>query len=319
MADSGLVKFVERHLERLESGVDEILSNGSMRAVHRFRVSTRRLNEPLQLMLAVDSSVSKQVKKARKSLKKLRCLFGEVRDLDVLRAGLADEHIGCCMPGDCANKLSDMLGAMRRAAFVEALEGLSNTSPVQTASRIRNVLDDVCNKGGDKRQAALITAAKSMWRKRADAALEFETFEGDCAGFHELRIRLKGLRYCTELLYRMEDRDDDAVLAAFVRMQDALGAWNDHLFAARYLAQLATRDTNFANMPEWSAVVLECAGSRIRQSLSQRQDAIEQWPALREMICVARDGKSSICSKTVDATALADALCSVVGVAAKAE
>lgn len=319
MAANGLVKFVERHLERLEGGVDEILANGNAKAVHRFRVSTRRLNEPLLLIGAVDPSAAKQVKKARKSLKRLRNLFGEVRDLDVLHAGLTDERHSNGLPAEGKSRLIDMLAAQRRAGFVEALEGLSGTSPVQTTGRIRNLTEDVCTKGGDKRQAALLSAAREMWRKRADAALEFESFDKDCAGFHSLRIRLKGLRYCTELLYRMENRDDDAVLTAFVGMQNALGAWNDHLFAARHLAHLATNDANFANDPDWSASILECAAWRIRHSVEQRQIARDRWPALREMLRAARDGKSTSGSKSVDAAALAAALHGIVGPAAKSQ
>lgn len=319
MADSGLVKFVERHLGRLESGVDEILTSGSARAVHRFRVSTRRLNEPLQLIRAVDAGASKSVKKGRKALKKLRGLFGEVRDLDVLQSGLDNKQVTNGMPAESIETLKEMLAAQRRSAFVGALEGLSDTSPVQTASRIRSLLESVCAKGGDKRRDSFLAAARNMWRTRANAALAFESFEGDCSGFHQLRIHLKGLRYCTELLYRMEDREDDAVLAAFVGMQDALGAWNDHLFAARYLGQLATRDANFANLPEWSATILECAASRIRRSVHERRNAIERWPALREMIAAARDGHSGACSMSVDATGMAEVLCRVVGAPARSD
>ncbi|MCB9853482.1 MAG: CHAD domain-containing protein [Phycisphaerales bacterium] len=317
MAANGLVKFVERHLERLEAGVDEILANGSERAVHRFRVSTRRLNEPLLLIGTVDPSAAKQVKRARKALKRLRNLFGEVRDLDVLRDGLTDERHSNGLPAEGKAKLIDMLTSQRRAGFVAALEGLSGTSPVQTASRIRNLTEDVCTKGGDKRQSALLSVAREMWRKRADAALRFDSFDDDCAGFHALRIHLKGLRYCTELLYRMENKDDDAVLTAFVGMQNALGAWNDHLFAARHLARVATNDASFANDPDWSAAILECAAWRVRHSVEQRSLARDKWPALREMIHAARDGKTTTCSKSVDAAALAAALRSVVGPTAK--
>ncbi|HPF39766.1 MAG TPA: CHAD domain-containing protein [Phycisphaerae bacterium] len=316
MSANGLSKFVERHLERLETSLDEILANGGERAVHRFRVSTRRLNEPLMLIRAVDPTVAKHVRKSRKALKRLRGLFGEVRDLDVLRSGFADQRYNNGLPAEGRTRLVEMLLAQRRIAFVDALEGLSGTSPVQTAGRIRNLVDDVCT-GSDKRQAALLAAARAMWRKRADAALQCESFDEDCAGFHQLRIQLKGLRYCTELLYRMEDRDDDAVLTAFVRMQDALGAWNDHLFAARHLARIASHDANFANHPEWSAEIMECAGARIRRSIDERQAARERWPHLREMILAARLGEAAAPSKSVDAAALAAALSSVVGSAEK--
>lgn len=313
LADIGLVKFTDRHLERLKAGVDEILSDGSVRSVHRFRVSTRRLNEPLQLINIVDSGAAKGVKKARKSLKRLRNLFGRVRDLDVLVAGLSDAQLTPSLPGDDHARLIDTLSAERRVAFVDALEGLSHTSPVQVAAKIRSVIEGVCNSGGSKRRSALIEAARGMWIDRADRVLKDASCESDSAGFHQLRVRLKGLRYCTELLFRMEDRDEDAVLAAFVNMQDALGSWNDHLFAARFLTQLATQDTVFANDPDWSAAILEYAGQRVRRSRDDREAARRRWPSLRQMIEAARNGTSASNPMSVDAAALAGALGRQVG------
>ncbi len=313
MADNGLVKFMDRHLERLEAGVDEILSNGSVRSVHRFRVSTRRLNEPLQLINIVDTGAKKGVKKARKSLKRLRNLFGRVRDIDVLVAGLSNAQLAPPLSGDGHARLIDTLSAERRVAFAEALEGLSSLSPVQVAAKIRGTIEGVCNSGGSKRRSALIEAARVMWIDRADRVLKDASCESDSAGFHQLRVRLKGLRYCTELLFRMEARDENAVLAAFVNMQNALGSWNDHLFAARYLAQLATQDAVFANDPDWSAAILEYAGERVRRSRDDREEARRRWPSLRGMIEAARNSKSASESISVDAAALAGALGRNVG------
>jgi len=312
VARNGLQKFVERHLQRLEAGLKEILSCGDIRAVHKFRVSTRRLNEPLQLLAKADPSVKKPVKKSRRALKALRNLFGDVRDLDVLQMSLAEPKTAPDIDDQSLAQLRDVLAERRRSAFASAVDALERHSPAGTHGAVQALVKSCTGNDDADLRKALLSAGRAMWRKRAERLMNHVPNEGDSTNFHALRIDLKGLRYCTELLLQMENREEEAVLSVFVAMQNALGAWNDHLFAARCLAAVATEDEHYANDPQWSAAILTYAADRVRASHRNRREALDRWPVLRDIIESAQSGEAIGRSMSVDAEALATALTNVV-------
>jgi hypothetical protein len=61
-------------------------------------------------------------------------------------------------------------------------------------------------------------------------------------------------------------------------MQDRLGAWNDHIFAARVCSRLATRKSLLAGQTAWCAHLLDYALARARAAQTQREELIRFWP-----------------------------------------
>lgn len=302
MATGRLHKFIRRHLDRLAACLDEIVAAGDARAVHRLRVSTRRLNEPLKILAAAATASRKKARKARRGLKALRKNFGEVRDLDVMMASLSDqEHQTDATvrnsgpPGRpmceiqpsqaTAATLQEVLSKRRRIAMSKAIETLPSLSPDRTIARIESLLTTRFKPDDADFDASLRSEGRKMWQTRAAAFLKEDAAEED---FHAIRIELKALRYCTELLFRMESRDGEPVLTELRRMQDALGAWNDHLVAARYLAALATDGAHDMHDPASSSAWLREAAMRIEASAECLDAARAQRPVVHNIIAAGQ-------------------------------
>lgn len=279
---SGLVEFVKGQLERFSRSYEEWSANGDVEAIHDFRVSCRRLNEPLGIM---SNWVSPgKVRPSARVLKRLRRALRCVRDYDVLLESLS--HGAACtqLSTEGLAQLEGILTSRRARYFKKAAARVGGLKPPRVQRAVEELIPTFEQKVADSERIAVPDFIRKKWRRRAAMVLKEAPLAAEPCNLHPLRIGFKKLRYCTELLYELEQRGQDAFLGRCREVQDRLGAWNDHIFAARLCSRLATRENLLAGQTGWCAAVLDYALSRARAAQSQREELIRFWPIAQSAI-----------------------------------
>jgi CHAD domain-containing protein len=203
------------------------VSSGETRAIHRARVSCRRLRE----LLPVLELEGDTVRKVSRRLKKLTRRLGGVREVDVLTQ-LLDELQGARLaPVRALKRVGDEVRETRD----EALSRFSHKSIAEAFQRANKKLEHIA--------AKLETAADRGsrgrgWRWAIDArvarrASALRTAISEAGSMyvperlHKVRIALKKLRYGVELSVEAGGLRDASDLRLLKRGQDVLGRLRD--------------------------------------------------------------------------------------------
>ncbi len=284
------ITFARKHLRRLDRNLRLLGGTDTVEPIHDFRVASRRLQEPMAIMGPWLGR--KAVKRHVKRLKRVRRALRDVRDIDVLRASFEVDATRPNLTAPDAQRLHELIRAIRTDALASGLEKLDDARPQKVIDELDACLADFAKQAAGE-SAAVHGVAREQWRTNAGKVLEQQPTEDPDADLHACRIRIKHLRYSTELLRPMEGEAMAELVAACKAMQDALGRWNDHQFAVMRLTALATEEAQLARRADWSAAVLRCAADRAQLAQADRVAALQAWPALREAIESALAGVAS--------------------------
>lgn len=275
-----LIEFARKQLGRLDKYLDAVHERGDEDAVHDFRVASRRLQEPVQVMAHWTSR--RAANKLQKRLKRLRQALRDVRDLDVFFESLGEPATTPQLEPADRDLLEQQLLARRRRKLAKARSELLGAKP----QKVQDQADDLIAVFRDRsveEPAAVLDAVGEQWRQRVSAVVtQRPTASG--VDLHICRIQLKKLRYTTELLRRMEERKKGSFVGELAAMQDLLGRWNDHLFAVTELTRCATRRKLLSDSARFSASLLRCAAERAEQAETARSEALARWKQLVHVI-----------------------------------
>ncbi len=278
----GLLKFTNKHLDRFEAALARVLATRDIEPVHELRVSSRRLSEPLELM--GESLGRKKMRRLRKALGEVRGSLRHVRDIDVLRLALVDAESASVGNAEDLAKLQGLLAIHREAELSTSRKLLKQLRPAKTHDAIGATLKSYSSGLTRSREKRLVDDSARLWRRKAEALLERPPARDHAPGLHKTRLKLKALRYSTELLSRLDGENREPLLKQFAAMQDRLGAWNDHVCATAMLAQLVQNDQALAGDPEWFATVLDYAARRARLMSHELGETLILWPRLRSAV-----------------------------------
>jgi CHAD domain-containing protein len=206
-----------------------------------------------------------------------------VRDIDVFLASLSAPDSPVKLDARHSAQVEGMLTAERERRYREGVAALEKRKPKRVVRRVQKLAKRY-GAGERGAGAAVVEAVRTMWRKRAEALLAAPVLEGEDVRLHPIRVNLKGLRYCTELLLRIGKGEDAALLARFRAMQERLGSWNDHVNAATRLSRLATEPKTIAVQTGWSKAVLEYSAARARAAERLVEEIRERWPTFRAAV-----------------------------------
>jgi CHAD domain-containing protein len=249
-------------------GWDPLVRADEPDAVHQLRVTTRRLRALLKVYgpLLADSELVDMAAAVRAELGWLAGVLGEARDLEVLRADLA-ERIAALPPelvrGDIAGWVDATLAARRErahAAVVAALESPRHrelldtlialcmaepaTEPA-TEPAIEPATEPESDQPAPPARRALPAAVDRAWRRagRAVEAARSAPAAERAAAWHEVRKVAKRVRYATEaagpVLGRRGREQADRFLRGLRRLQETLGADQDNRLLAGAVIELA--------------------------------------------------------------------------------
>jgi CHAD domain-containing protein len=215
--------LLEKRSERLRAGLSSALvrlaDEISPKRVHRLRTTIRRIES---LIAFSEPEMGKKLEKAMEQLSALRKRAGRVRDLDV-QLGLLGAIGNTSASGD-RRLLADALKS-KRAKQVERLRAAVAEAKEQ---KVRAIFDALNAQSADAPKMLDESGEPFERAKRAIAVLaaEYASQTKPKAGaLHEIRIRLKKIRYLAEL--GEESVGQKEFLAALKSVQDALGAWHD--------------------------------------------------------------------------------------------
>jgi CHAD domain-containing protein len=205
-------------------------------AVHQLRIATRRARAALELF--ADYVSAKQRAWFSKVLRKARKAADHVRNLDVYRLRLEANQ------SDVPPAVLRLIRRQRRAAFPQIIAvdrkwRKSGRLAKKQKKLLARLTKRVTASAAD--QASFPTFAAAALRPVQDEFLAAtRSRDTSPSQLHELRIAGKHLRYTLELLSdALPVRAHKAMLGELAKLQDALGAINDHATALELLAELA--------------------------------------------------------------------------------
>jgi CHAD domain-containing protein len=254
-AGAAVLAAVRAQVEALV-GWDPLVRADEPDAVHQMRVTTRRLRALLKVYgpLLADSELVDTAAAVRAELAWLAGVLGEARDLEVLRANLA-ERIAALPPelvrGDIAGWVDATLTARRErahAAAVAALESPRHRELLDTLIALcmaEPATEPDSELPGPPARSALPAAVDRAWRRagRAVEAARSAPVAERTVAWHEVRKVAKRVRYATEaagpVLGRRSREQADRFLRGLRRLQDSLGADQDNRLLAGAVIELA--------------------------------------------------------------------------------
>ena len=223
-----LVEIIVSQLETLRTHHSAVLETGAVEAIHKMRVTTRRLQASLDLLAR-----EMKVRKLKRLLRNWRRKLSSVRNYDVFLELIEKE---AASRGRTRRQQLELVKtilqekrlqrAAKVATFLQAINidtiaiglGLSGAT-VEPASETM-VIDE-------KRVAAY--AAERLDQRLAEfqalAALSHPT--NNPAELHQLRIAAKRVRYLLEIVQEMGFGNASRALTWLRTLQDRIGDWHD--------------------------------------------------------------------------------------------
>jgi CHAD domain-containing protein len=243
-----LIEIIPSQLETLRTYHRAVLETDAVEAVHKLRVTTRRVQASLDLL-----ETQMKVRKSKTQLRKWRRALSQVRNYDVFLELIEKETAG---RGRARREQLQLIRGIlqerrvRRAAKVrEFLEGADIDSiavrlGLSTSSTDEPLDSDGADDESPSEASAVDVTAPSMAvdegkvaayaAERLDQRLaEFQALvaqahpTNDPSELHQLRIAAKRVRYLLELVSQMGYGDASRALAWLRTLQDRIGDWHD--------------------------------------------------------------------------------------------
>lgn len=205
---------------------------GQVAGVHDFRVAARSLRAGLRTLMG--RTTASRVRRSRQALRDaVRCL-ADVRDRDVGRSLLARVSSSSEVDPALRRRIIGLSESDRRIAL--------NRAVTDWPRNLDSLLIDLL-KGDESSVETLLRRTRAeAWqqRRRALDVLDRLGRRSDPEGLHELRRRIRSLRYAIEILAEVES--GAAVRGVRLKpLQGALGEAQDRIVLSRWLTAQAAR------------------------------------------------------------------------------
>jgi CHAD domain-containing protein len=222
-----LRKRVER-FTRLLHDVD----HGSVRAVHRTRVASRRLREVLPVLRLDPKTADRLNRRLRKVTEQL----GPVRELDVLGATIEELRLSGRYPSSALARVAAAVRQEREHAHARRTSRLPVRELARIAAKLSKVADEIQASESGSRHPRRARTRSCEWAVEARVARRAGGLGEAIAAagavylpdrIHDVRIALKKLRYALELSVELRGASSSADLKRLREMQDVLGRLHD--------------------------------------------------------------------------------------------
>ena len=263
--DSGqprsLSEIIASQILLLSFYLPPVLESDDVEAIHKMRVTTRRLQASLDLLQTGEDKL--KIRKMKRRLRNWRRVLSQVRNYDVFLIIIEKEgasrnsarresfkRLKAVLQKRRARKLAKARRYLKRISLARICSKLgldidlpSNTqpaaegneaSPVETVSVETSVetLPDLPTSARpeviDERAISLRAAERIEQRLSEFLALVAASHPtNDPAELHQVRIAAKRLRYLLEIVSEMGYGDAPRALAWLRRLQDRIGDWHD--------------------------------------------------------------------------------------------
>ncbi len=205
---------------------------GRVESVHDFRVAARSLRAALRTLTRRPGSAL--VGKTRRALRTATCALADVRDRDVGRFLLGKLPAGHPDEAALKRRILGLCDSDRRVALTRSAASWPRT--------LDRLLIDLLDLGEPALRAIIRRTRAEAWQQRR-RALEVIRSLGrryDPLRLHELRRRVRSLRYAVEVLAEV-DSSAQARVTLLKPLQSALGDAQDRIVLSRWLMKQADR------------------------------------------------------------------------------
>ena len=217
----------------------EALRGADPEALHRMRVSVRRMRAFADLFLEVMPPLPREL---RPELKRLGDALGLVRDIDVQIEHLDHWLEKAPQPARaCRLDIAQLLSTEREAAHDKLLGTITSARHDQMAQEIA-LLTSTSERWPPQSQVPASAAAPvllSRLHAEAVTAARRARRQGNLKDLHRLRIASKRLRYALEATRQFHGNKLDSRIRSLVKLQDALGLMQDSRVASTHFRKLA--------------------------------------------------------------------------------
>ncbi|HEY3136097.1 MAG TPA: CHAD domain-containing protein [Blastocatellia bacterium] len=248
-----LLEIIPSQLELLRSYHRDVLETDDVDAVHKMRVTTRRLQASLDLL-----ERQMNVRKLKRRLRRWRRTLSRVRNYDVFLELIEKEAVGRRQAHREQFELVQALLQQRRlnnaTRVRQFLEGI-NVNQISVALS----LEPPSTKSESEAGFMLDGKVMSGWAAdRLDQRLaEFQALVAqaqpttDPAELHQVRIAAKRMRYLLEVISTMGYGDASRALAWLRTLQDRIGDWHDlEALEEEIIAIVSSREFMKAHLAE---------------------------------------------------------------------
>ncbi len=276
-----LGEIIVAQLKALQEYHRAVLENADVDAIHKMRVTTRRLQASLDLLQFKDDELD--VKKIKKRLRKWRQVLSVVRNYDVFLIVLDnDSSSRRPVKTERFKLLKSILRERRERRARKATLKLTQINITGIATKLGLGLADPIPTNGDnpvseetshpgasqyailgvdKKKIALHTAERLEQRLSEFLSLAAQSHPStDPADLHQLRIAAKRVRYILEIVSQMGYGDASRGLGYLRTLQDKIGDWHDLESIEEEILGIVTR-RNFIkeNLAESGRMLQEAA------------------------------------------------------------
>lgn len=214
--------LLEKRIKKLSEGLSSVVvklgNQVSPKAVHRLRTTIRRIES---MIAYTHPNLGKKQQKALGDLAALRKRAGKIRDVDVQMSLL-----GAIANGSTAGDrrvLTDLLKRKRGRQATRLGSAASKLQHSKFFARLDQVGQEAAASDAQKASATPLEEARQQLSR---LAAEFSSQQPIKPRLlHEVRIRMKGIRYLAEL--GEESAEQQRFLEKMKSVQDALGDWHD--------------------------------------------------------------------------------------------
>lgn len=215
--------LLQEHSKSLSHGltksVSKVAENISEKGVHRLRTTIRRVET---LVNYAEPRLTKKQEKILDELRALRKRAGKVRDLDIQIGLLAS--IGNRSASGDKRALLESLKRKRAKQASRLTSAVKKLDDSKFSSRLGRITEKSSSE--DSQQEGAAAQLQEIKDELAKLSTEFSSQEVlKSKRLHDLRIKLKLLRYRAELAPETAEQKDLA--AKLKSVQDSIGEWHD--------------------------------------------------------------------------------------------
>lgn len=199
--------------------------------IHQLRVTSRRSDVALRLF---SSALARdQWKRMQKTLKRVRDVAGEVRDLDLLemRWRPSSGTLAVQVSEEAATWMHSLVLQQRLIAQRRLTRWSCRSSRDRIRKRSRELLNDM-DRTGRKRRKKVVSILFELIQQLREA---MGSTAWHWKNAHRTRIGARRLRYALEMLRQILPGDTSTQITGLTQVQEQLGQMNDDATATRHL------------------------------------------------------------------------------------
>jgi CHAD domain-containing protein len=221
-----LTRLLRKRVKKFMALAPAVRADAEPKTIHDARVWSRRLQQAIAALFPKPRSA--KVRRLRRTPRRLRRALGEWRNCDVLLEMVAKQQRRTRSEAKrrAWGLVHDYLLQKRSKDVARAGKKLQRLDLGDYTTLAQRLLGQPPEDPPEFLMARLGESARRAWSKWQTALSRAQETRAE-DDLHGLRIATKDLRYRTELLYDVGDREVKAQLESLAALQEALGVWHD--------------------------------------------------------------------------------------------